>query len=74
MSLVEAKDVHFSYPAKKDALNGVSFKIEEGDFVCVFGENGSGKSTLMKCILGLYKPQSGKIIVNDRIRIFTTKN
>ena len=29
MSLVEAKDVHFSYPAKKDALNGVSFKIEE---------------------------------------------
>lgn len=67
MSLIEAKDVHFSYPAKKDALNGVNFKIEDGEFVCVFGENGSGKSTLMKCILGLYKPQSGEIIVNDRI-------
>ena len=33
MSLVEAKNVHFSYPAKKDALNGVSFKIEEGDLL-----------------------------------------
>lgn len=67
MSLIEVKDVHFSYPAKKDALNGINLKIEDGDFVCVFGENGSGKSTLMKCILGLYKVQSGEIISKHRI-------
>ena len=67
MNLITVKDLHFSYPAKKDALNGVSLEINEGEFVCVFGENGSGKSTLMKCILGLNKIKSGEIIVNDRI-------
>ena len=67
MSLIEVKNLHFSYPAKKDALKNVNFKIEDGEFVCVLGENGSGKSTLMKCILGLNKAESGEIITNHRI-------
>lgn len=67
MNLITVKDLHFSYPAKKEALNGINLEINEGEFVCVFGENGSGKSTLMRCILGLNKPQIGEIIINDRI-------
>ena len=67
MSLIEIKNLHFSYPAKKDALKGISLEINEGEFICVLGENGSGKSTLMKCILGLNKVETGEIIVNDRI-------
>lgn len=67
MSLIKIKDLHFSYPAKKNALKGINLEINEGEFVCVLGENGSGKSTLMKCILGLNKPESGEIVVSDRI-------
>lgn len=41
MSLIEVKDLNFSYPAKKNALHDVNLNIEDGDFVCIFGENGS---------------------------------
>ncbi len=41
MSLITVKDLHFSYPAKKEALNGVNLEINDGEFVCVLGENGS---------------------------------
>ena len=67
MSLIQVKDVHFNYPGKKDALDGVWLDVSEGEFLCVVGENGSGKSTLMKCILDLQKPKSGEIIVSERI-------
>ncbi len=67
MCLIQVKAVHYNYPGKKDALDGVWLNVEEGDFVCVVGENGSGKSTLMKCILDLQKPKAGEIIVTDRI-------
>ena len=67
MKLIQVKDVHYNYPGKKDALDGVWLDVEEGEFLCVVGENGSGKSTLMKCILDLQKPKSGEIIVTHRI-------
>ena len=67
MSLIQVKDVHYNYPGKRDALDGVWLTVEEGEFLCVVGENGSGKSTLMKCILDLQKPKSGEIIVTHRI-------
>ena len=67
MNLIQVKDVHYNYPGKRDALDGVWLTVEEGEFLCVVGENGSGKSTLMKCILDLQKPKSGEIIVTHRI-------
>ena len=67
MSLIKINNLNFSYPAKKNALKNINLEINEGEFVCVLGENGSGKSTLMKCILGLNKPESGEIVVSDRI-------
>ena len=67
MSLIQVRGVHYNYPGKKDALDGVSLDVGEGEFVCVVGENGSGKSTLMKCILDLQKPKKGEIMVSHRI-------
>jgi energy-coupling factor transport system ATP-binding protein len=51
-------------PFEKKALDGVSFEIEEGEFVALIGHTGSGKSTLIQHINGLLKPDSGKIIID----------
>ncbi len=68
MSVLELKNVKFSYAITQEIeiLKGISFKIEKGEFVAIVGENGSGKSTLLKCVLGLIKPTSGEIILNER--------
>lgn len=42
-------------------LNGLSFSVTEGDYLCIVGENGAGKTTLMKTLLGLQPPMAGKI-------------
>lgn len=46
-------------------LKGVTLEINQGDFAVIFGPSGCGKSTLLHCILGMEKPTSGKIILND---------
>ena len=48
------------------ALNGVSVKIEQGEFVFIVGDSGSGKSTLIKLIMKELDPTSGTIIVNGQ--------
>jgi putative tryptophan/tyrosine transport system ATP-binding protein len=46
------------------ALQGVSFRMVEGDFVCVLGTNGSGKSTLLNAVAGTFIPDEGTIDLN----------
>jgi methyl-galactoside transport system ATP-binding protein/inositol transport system ATP-binding protein len=46
------------------ALKDVSFRLRPGTVHALTGENGAGKSTLMKCLIGLYKPDSGDIMIN----------
>ena len=49
---------------EKVALAGVNLHLEDGDFVTVIGGNGAGKSTLLNAISGVWKPDSGQIIVD----------
>ncbi|WP_295359857.1 ABC transporter ATP-binding protein [uncultured Succiniclasticum sp.] len=42
-------------------VDGLSFTVEKGDYLCIVGENGAGKSTLLRTLLGLQKPLAGKI-------------
>src|SRR5918911_1002050 len=53
-----------------DALRGVSFSVEPGEFFGIVGRNGSGKSTLLKCLAGIYRVDSGRIWVNGRMSTF----
>lgn len=48
-------------------LKGISFDINEGDFIGIVGRNGSGKSTLLKLLAGIYTPDSGDITVNGSL-------
>jgi ABC-type polysaccharide/polyol phosphate transport system ATPase subunit len=52
------------------ALDGVSFDIREGECFGIVGPNGSGKSTLMKLIAGIYRADSGKVVVRGRLSPF----
>ncbi len=63
MPLVEITDIHKSF-GKVEVLKGVSLKVEKGEIVAVIGRSGSGKSTLLRCINGLERVQSGRIIVD----------
>lgn len=51
---------------KRIALDNISLNIEDGEFVTVIGGNGSGKTTLMNIIAGVFKPDSGSIILNGK--------
>lgn len=58
-------DVFKNYPNGTNALNGVSFEIQDGEFVFIIGPSGAGKSTMIKLLLREERHSSGKIIVND---------
>ena len=51
----------------KNAVNNVSFKINRGESVALFGKNGAGKSTILKMITEVAYPNSGEITINGRV-------
>lgn len=65
MLKLQVKNLKFSID-KKDILKDISFDIPKGSFVGIIGPNGSGKSTILKNIYRLYKPDSGKLILNNK--------
>ena len=67
--MIQVKDVHKSYDLGETfvhALRGVSFSIEEGEFVSIMGPSGSGKSTLMNIVGCLDTPSEGTYLLKDR--------
>lgn len=67
-SLIQLKDIHFSYPGKKEkALDGINIEIERNHVIGIVGSSGSGKSTLIDVLLGLLKPQQGLLQVDEEI-------
>lgn len=64
-NILEIKDVKVRFGGIK-AVDGVSLDVEDGKIVTLIGANGAGKSTILKCISGLYKPESGDILYNGQ--------
>ena len=54
------------YPGGQEALQGVSFTIEAGEFAFVAGHSGAGKSTLLKLIPAIERPSGGAVLVNGQ--------
>ncbi len=67
-TIIEVKDLTKEYKVghqKVSVLNGVTFDVQEGEFLVITAPSGSGKSTLLQLIGGLEKPTSGTITVDD---------
>jgi len=61
--IIKIDSISYSYPEGVQALKDVSLSVNEGEFLGIIGQNGAGKSTLLKCIVGLLKPQKGRILL-----------
>ncbi len=65
-TVIEFKDVSFSYNGDKEALHDVNLSIKAGELVAILGRNGSGKTTLVRHVIGLQQPSQGKVFVTGR--------
>ena len=63
--MLEVRNLTKIYEGGVKALDNVSFKVEQGEFMACIGLSGSGKSTLLRCINRLIDPTEGQIIWND---------
>lgn len=64
---IEINNLCFSYPtSSKNAIDQISIIIKKGDCIGLIGQSGSGKSTLVDTILGLLKPNLGKVMVDGK--------
>jgi energy-coupling factor transporter ATP-binding protein EcfA2 len=63
--LVRVEDLHVGYNSRP-VLQGVSLEVYPGEFVAVMGDNGSGKTTLLYSLLGLLRPEQGRVKVLDQ--------
>ena len=62
--MIRLKDVEKTYENGTKALQGISFTIEDGEFVFLVGPSGSGKSTIIKLLTGEVIPTAGRVMVN----------
>jgi branched-chain amino acid transport system ATP-binding protein len=60
LNMLDVNNIDFFY-GEVQVLTDVSLKVDEGEFVAIFGPNGHGKSTLLKVICGLLRPVSGSV-------------
>ncbi len=63
---VQFDNVSFKHKtAQSFAVQNISFKVRKGETIAFVGPSGSGKSTLVKLLMGLYKPENGKVLLNN---------
>ena len=64
MSILNVRNLNFSYEEGTKTIDDVSFSIEEGTYTTIIGHNGSGKSTIAKLVAGLLEKESGEIEID----------
>ena len=72
-TVISVRNLRMGYGARV-LLENASFDVRRGEIVVILGGSGSGKSSLMKCIIGLYAPMAGDIVIEGRdLRTATAK-
>jgi energy-coupling factor transporter ATP-binding protein EcfA2 len=61
--IIEVRNLHHTYPNGVQALNGISFTVQNNEVLGIIGKNGCGKTTTVKHFNGLLKPTSGEVLV-----------
>jgi ATP-binding cassette subfamily C protein len=61
---IRIEEVSYRYEEDLPAINGISFTVKQGDSIGIVGTSGAGKSTLAQVLLGLLRPQSGRILMD----------
>jgi cobalt/nickel transport system ATP-binding protein len=62
--MIEVRDLRYSFPDGRVALDGVTFHVSPGESIGIIGPNGAGKTTLFLCLCGVYRAKPGTITVN----------
>lgn len=69
--MIEIKGLRKTYlshdKSPVQALKGINFKVEEGEFYTLLGPSGCGKTTSMRCIAGFEEPEEGEIWIQDKL-------
>ena len=71
MEILKVNDIKKTYTSRLNgnqvqALKGVTFSVDEGEYVAIMGESGSGKTTLLNILAALDKPTSGQVLLDNR--------
>ena len=73
MAILEIKNLTKNY-GKTEVLKGIDFSLEKGEVLSIIGSSGSGKTTLLRCLNFLEQPDSGQIIVNNKVILDANKS
>ncbi|WP_173106046.1 ABC transporter ATP-binding protein [Bacillus sp. KH172YL63] len=64
---IDLQNLWFSYPGTdKQVLKGVSISLDQGNHIGIVGTSGGGKSTLVQLLLGMYEPDQGAVLIDDK--------
>ncbi|MBG44508.1 MAG: ABC transporter ATP-binding protein [Aequorivita sp.] len=63
--MIKVEDVHKSF-GEEEILKGITTEFDKGKTNLIIGQSGSGKTVLLKCLLGLFKPEQGRIYYEDK--------
>lgn len=67
MDFLSLENVCFTYPKRTEqVIKGITFSVKLGETVALMGPNGSGKTTIGKLMVKIYKPTSGRILIDGR--------
>lgn len=65
-SLLKIENLSYSYDGESTVLGDIAFELTRGEIVSLLGNNGAGKSTLSKIVMGLMKPDEGRLFYQER--------
>lgn len=66
--MILLKEVFFSHPGGPEVLRGLDLSVEKGERIGIVGDNGSGKTTLLHLVMGLLRPNLGKVVLFGKER------